>query len=170
MAIPRSLDSRLASSRLFPRLRRSCDMKYIECQGQIKRNVGYLPADNAGTVRNSSVLDNFLQVWQIILKAPDLVQLLLVLHHQNVAPAVFEDVLAGIRSIGGINSSGKSSSKYGSHIRYNPLRGVEAEDADRAVFLEAEINEGLGHGPRLLVIGGPSPHRLQCVNVSYYIV
>ena len=75
-----------------------------------------LPADHTGIVWNASVLDNFLQVGKITLVTPDLVQLLLILHHEDVAPAVLQDVLDGLGAIGGVNSCGKSSSKNGGDI------------------------------------------------------
>ena len=117
-----------------------------------------LPADDTGIVWNASVLDNFLQVGKITLKTPDLVQLLLILHDENVALAVLQDILTRLSSIGGVNSCGKSSRKDRGHIRNNPLGRVEPEDADRAVFLQAEINEGLGNSSDLLVISRPAPN------------
>ena len=121
----------------------------------------YLPANNPGSVGNACVLNYFLQVWKLTLNSPDLVQLLLILHDENVALAVLQDILAGIGAIGGVNACGKSSRKNGCQVRNVPLGRVEAEDADRAVLLQAEVNEGLGHSPSLLVIGRPAPDRLK---------
>ena len=123
----------------------------------------YLPAHHSWAVRNSSVLNNFLQVRKVILKVPDLVELLLVLHHQDVALAVVQDVPHGIRSVGGVYSRGEATSKDSSYIRNDPLGGVEAEDTDRAELVEAEVNEGLGDSPNLLVIRRPCPDGLKYV-------
>ena len=89
-----------------------------------------LPADDPGRVWNAGVLDNFLQVGKVTLEAPDLVQLPLVLNHKDVALAVLQDVLAGLRPVGGVNSRGKSSRKNSRQVGNNPLGRVEAENAD----------------------------------------
>ena len=118
----------------------------------------YLPADDPGSVGNPSVLNDLLQVWKITLETPDFVQLLLILHNKDVALAVLQDILAGLGAIGGVNSGGKSSSKNRGNVRDNPLGRVEPEDADGAILLQAEINEGLGDSSGLLVIIRPAPH------------
>ena len=120
-----------------------------------------LPADNPGRVRNAGVLNNFLQVGKITLETPDLVQLPLVLHNEDVALAVLQDILASLGSIGGVDSCGKSSSKNSGQVRDDPLRGVEPENADRAKSLQAEIDEGLGDSSGVLVVSRPTPDRLK---------
>ena len=89
-----------------------------------------LPADDPGRVWNAGVLDNFLQVGKVTLEAPDLVQLPLVLHHEDVALAVLQDVLAGLGPVGGVNARGKSSRKNSRQVGNNPLGRVETENAD----------------------------------------
>ena len=120
----------------------------------------YLPADDTGTVWDSLVLDNFPQVWQITLITPDLVQLLLILHHEDVTLAVLQDILAGLGSIGGVDACGESPRENCGQIRNVPLGRVEAENADGAVFLQPEINEGLYDSSGLLMILRTGPDRL----------
>ena len=129
----------------------------------------YLPADDPGSVGNPSVLNDLLQVWKITLETPDFVQLLLILHNKDVALAVLQDILAGLGAIGGVYSGGKSSSKNRGNVRDNPLWRVEPEDADGAILLQAEINEGLGHSSGLLVIGRPAPNRLKRNKMLKYL-
>ena len=54
-----------------------------------------------------------------------------------------------LRRIGGVNAARESSGKDGGIVGDRPLRGVEADDADRVVPLQAEPDEGLGDGARL---------------------
>ena len=81
----------------------------------------YLPADDPGSVGDSSVLDDLLQVWKVALHSPDLVQLLLILHHEDVTLAVLQDILAGLGSIGGVDACRKSSRKNSGQIGNVPL-------------------------------------------------
>ena len=76
----------------------------------------YLPAEDTGIVWNSSVLDNFPQVRKITSVTPDLVQLSLILHNEDVALTVLQDVPDGLGSICGVNARGKSSSKNGRNV------------------------------------------------------
>ena len=79
---------------------------------------------------------------------------------------MLQDVFAGFGPIGGVDACRKSSRKNGGQIGDVPLGGVEPEDADRAVLLQAEVNEGLGDSSGLLVISRPRPDRLKR-NIGY---
>ena len=55
-----------------------------------------LPAEDALLLGHAEVLHDGLEVGQLGADGQDLVQLLLVLHHHDVDPAVLRDVLAGL--------------------------------------------------------------------------
>ena len=54
-----------------------------------------------------------------------------------------------LRRISGVYAACESAGKDGGTVSYAPLRSVKADDADRVVPLEAEIDEGLGDGARV---------------------
>ena len=121
----------------------------------------HLPADDPRAAGRACVLDNLLEVGEIVPEGEDLVELLLVLHHKDAAAAVLQDVAAGLRAVGGVDAGGEPAGEDGGHVGEDPLGRVEAEDADGGVARHAELDEGLGHGPRLGVVIRPGPYQLQ---------
>ena len=90
--------------------------------------------------------------------------------HKYICSAVLENVLAGVRSIGGVNPGRNSSfrrfkllkikinleleqtGKNRPHLRNEPLRRVETQDGDRFARFEAELDESLGGDVGVVVV------------------
>lgn len=111
-----------------------------------------LPADYSCIVWNASILDNLLQVRELIPDVPDLVQLLLVLHHQDAALAVLKNVFASICSICRINSCGKAPGKNCAKVGDCPLWRVETQNTDTVKPFQPNINEGLCYSAHILIV------------------
>ena len=72
----------------------------------------HLPTNDFFIGWHPRVLDNRFYVGKLIPDAPDLVQLLLILHHQDAALAVLQNILASLCTIGGVYTSRKTPGKY----------------------------------------------------------
>ena len=81
-----------------------------------------------------------------LLDALHLRQLLLVLHHHDVAPAVLRHVPGGVGTVGGVDPGTQTSGYNGGHSADVPLRSVEPQDVDGVEGLETKSDEGLGDG------------------------
>ncbi len=80
---------------------------------------------------------------QLVPDGEDLGELLLILHHQNIGAAVGQHVLARLRRVGGIDAGGEAAREHAAQVREEPLRTVEADDADAVARLQAQLDEGL---------------------------
>ena len=80
---------------------------------------------------------------QLVPDGEDLGELLLILHHENISAAVGEHVLARLRRVGGIDAGGEAAREHATQVREEPLRAVEADDADAVARLQAQLDEGL---------------------------
>ena len=94
----------------------------------------------------------YLDTGQLRLELENLLQLLLILHHQDVGPAILHDVLARVRAVGRVDAHREAASHDGPHLGDEPLWGIEAQDSYRAEALQAQLDEGLGYGPGLFVV------------------
>ncbi len=83
------------------------------------------------------------KVWQLVPDGEDLGELLLILHHENIGAAVGQHVLARLRRVGGIDAGGEAAREHAAQVREEPLRTVEADDADAVARLQAQLDEGL---------------------------
>jgi hypothetical protein len=83
-------------------------------------------------------------VGQLVPDGEDLGELLLILHHQNISAAVGQHVLTRLRRVGGIDAGGEAAGEHAAQVREEPLRTVEADDADAVARLQAQLDEGLG--------------------------
>ncbi len=80
---------------------------------------------------------------QLVPDGEDLGELLLILHHENISAAMGEHVLARLRRVGGIDTGGEAAGEHAAQVREEPLRAVEADDADAVARLQAQLDEGL---------------------------
>ena len=113
-----------------------------------------LPTQHTLLLGYPNVLHNGLQVRQLGLDGEDLVQLLRVLDNDNVGAGGVRDVLADLRRVGGVYAARYAAGKDGAGLRYEPLGGVEPDDADGVVPRKAELYEGLGGDSRVLEVLG----------------
>ena len=95
-----------------------------------KKKSDYLPTDDSDVLWDSRVLNNLPKVGEFILDARDLVQLLLVFHHQYATLAMLQYILASLCTIGGVDTSSKATGKDGTKVTYDPLRRIETKNAD----------------------------------------
>jgi hypothetical protein len=68
---------------------------------------------------------------------------------------MLRDVLARIRLIGGVDSSGDASCKDGTVITEKPFRSVEPEDIDGVSVCESDGYEGLGKFVNVVFVLSP---------------
>ncbi len=88
---------------------------------------------------------------QLVPNGEDLGELLLILHHQDISAAVVEHVLARLRRVGGIDAGGEAAREHTAQVGEEPLRTVEADDADAVARLQAQLDEGLERKSRVPV-------------------
>ena len=113
-----------------------------------------LPTQHTLLLGYPNVLHNGLQVRQLGLDGEDLVELLRVLDDYDVGAGGVRDVLADLRRVGGVYAARYAAGKDGAGLRYEPLGGVEPDDADGVVPRKAELYEGLGGDSRVLEVLG----------------
>ena len=83
------------------------------------------------------------QLRQLVPDGEYLGQLLLILHHEDVSPAMAQDVLARLGRVGRVDARCQTARKYAAQVRQEPLGTVEADDAHTVAGLEAQLDEGL---------------------------
>ena len=83
------------------------------------------------------------QLWQLVPDGEYLGQLLLILHHEDVSPAMAQDVLARLGRVGRVDACCQTARKNAAQVRQEPLGAVEADDAHAVAGLEAQLDEGL---------------------------
>jgi hypothetical protein len=88
-------------------------------------------------------------VGQLVPDGEDLGELLLILHHQNIGAAVGEHVLACLRRVCGIDAGGEAAREHAAQVREEPLRAVEADNADAVARFQAQLDEGLERKSRV---------------------
>ena len=149
---PSQTSFKLIIAQSFPPDHQVLKTKYILSSVVCERNVVHLPTDDSCIVRNAGVLDNLLDIWKLIPDAPDLVQLLLVLHHQYGALAVIQNIFASLCTIGWVDASCEASGKDSAKVRYDPLGRVEPKNADTIKPLHSKVDEGLRNCSDILVV------------------
>ena len=57
-----------------------------------------------------------------------------------------------LRRVGGVHTARYAAGKDGAGLSYEPLGRIEADDADGVVPRQAQLDEGLGDGPRVFEV------------------
>ena len=92
-----------------------------------------------------------LEVGQLVPDGLYLVQLLLVVHHDDVGPAVLGHVPHGVHAVGGVDAGAEAAGRYGGQRADVPLGRVEPDDVHSVVGLQAQLDERLGNSFNILL-------------------
>ena len=110
-----------------------------------------------------------LEVRQLLPDGPDLVQLFLVIHHDDVGPAVLRHVPHGVRAVGGVDAGAEAAGCDGGQRADVPLGRVEPDDVHSVVGLQAQLDERLGNSFNiLLTFRRPSPFYFNWIFHLYF--
>ena len=132
-------------------------MKFL----QYKQRFTNLPCHDSFCSWHAIVLNDLFDVGKLLSDFPNLVQLHLVLHHQDAAVALLQDVLACLCPIGWVHPCSQPPSKYGPHIGNDPLRRVHTKKANSFKLFQSKLYKGLGYSPHILIVRRPCPHSLK---------
>ena len=94
----------------------------------------------------------YLDAGHLRLELENFFQLLVVLHYNDVGPAVVDNVLARIRTVGRVDADREAASHDGTHLSNEPFWCIEAKDSHRTEAFQAQLDKGLGYSPGFLIV------------------